>query len=281
MRLAVVQMDVKILDKARNLEKILDRIREAASQGAQTIIFPECALTGYCYDSLDEARPVTEPVPGPSTAMVASLAKELGCTAVVGMLELGNASGSGKQQAPIYNAAAVITPDGILGTYRKIHLPHLGIDRFVAAGDRPFSVFTTPAAKVGVNICYDCSLPEPGRVVKLLGAQLLAIPTNWPLGSGTWQHTCCVRATENHLIVAASDRVGEERGFRFDGHSQIVDLNGKVLAAAGEREETILYAEVDAAEADYNHLVRIPGIYEIDRLADRRPEMYAAVTKPK
>lgn len=272
MKIAVVQMDVKILDKAGNLERILHRLREAAGSGAKIVIFPECALTGYCFESLDEASPVSEPVPGPSTEQLAQAAKQLDCTAVIGMLE--------RAGERVYNAAAVVDPSGVLGTYRKIHLPHIGADRFVAPGDRPFSAFPTAHGKIGVNICYDCSFPEPGRVVKLQGAQLLAIPTNWPMGSDSWPHVPNVRATENHVIVAAADRVGEERGYRFAGHSQIVDFMGKCLAEADEKEETILYADVNLAAADDNQVVRIPGVYQINRIADRRPEMYKPITDP-
>jgi predicted amidohydrolase len=273
MKIAAVQMDIKILDKAANLARILQTFETAAQNGAQIVVFPECALTGYCFESLEEARPLAEPVPGASTQQIAQAAQRLHSTAIVGMLE---ADGD-----KIYNAAAVISPEGILGTHRKIHLPYLGIDRYVAPGDKPFPIFVTPHGKVGVNICYDCTFPESGRVVKLKGAQLLAIPTNFPIGSDSWQHVPNVRATENHLIVVAADRVGEERGFRFAGHSQIVDFLGKVHAEAGETEETILYADVDLAAADQNHIARIPGIYEINRIADRRPEMYSPITSSK
>jgi len=80
-------------------------------------------------------------------------------------------------------------------------------------------------------------------------------------------------------VVVAADRVGEERGFRFAGHSQIVDFSGRVLAEAGETEETIIYGEVDLAAADNNRVVRIPGQWEFDRIAARRPEMYQALTQ--
>ena len=143
---------------------------------------------------------------------------------------------------------------------------------------RPFPVFDTQHGKLGVNICFDCSFPESGRVLKLKGAQLLTIPTNWPAGSDAWAHTCKVRATENHMAVVAADSVGEERGFRFIGHSQIIDYEGRVLAEAGETEETIIRAEVDLAAADRNRVVRVPGQYEFDRMAARRPEMYGAIT---
>jgi len=272
MRVAAVQIDIKILEKDQNLAKVLAHLEAAARAGARIVVFPECALSGYCFSSREEAWPVAETVPGPSTDAIAAAARRLDVTAVVGMLE--------REGERIYNSAAVIGPEGVLGAHRKIHLLHLGIDRFDALGDKPFPVFASRHGKVGVNICYDCSFPESGRVLKLKGAQLLAIPTNWPIGSDSWQHTPKVRATENHMVVVAADRVGEERGFRFSGHSQIVDFGGQVLAEAGDTEETIIYGEVDLAAADSNRVVRVPGQWEFDRIAARRPEMYGPLTAP-
>jgi predicted amidohydrolase len=272
MKVAAVQMDIKILAKERNLDQILNRLEEAASAGAKLIVFPECALSGYCFVSREEAAPLAEEVPGPSTERIWAAARALDCTVVVGLLE--------RAGDRIFNAAAVVTPQGILETYRKLHLPCLGIDWHSAPGDTPFPVFVTPHAKVGISICYDCSFPESGRVLKLKGAQILAIPTNWPLGSDSWQHTPPVRASENHMYVIACDRVGEERGFRFAGHSQIVDCNGTKLAEADETKETILYGEIDPATADHNRVIRQPGKWEYDRIAARRPEMYAPLTDP-
>ena len=272
MKAAAVQMDIKILAKGYNLGQILNRLEQAARAGAKLVVFPECALSGYCFVSREEAAPVAEEVPGPSTETIRAAAEALDCTVVVGLLER-----AGDQ---IFNAAAVVTPQGILGTYRKLHLPCLGIDWHAAPGDKPFPVFDSPHGRIGISICYDCSFPEAGRVLKLKGAQILAIPTNWPLGSDTWQHTPPVRATENHIYVIACDRVGEERGFRFAGHSQIVDCNGTKLAEAGETEETILYGEIDPATADCNRVIREPGKWEFDRVAARRPEMYAPLTDP-
>jgi len=272
MKAAAVQMDVKILDKEHNLDQILSRLEQAAKAGAKLVVFPECALSGYCFVSLEEAAPVAEEVPGPSTEKILAAARRLECTVVVGLLER-----AGEQ---IFNAAAVVTPQGILGTYRKLHLPCIGVDWHTAAGDTPFPVFATPHGKIGISICYDCSFPESGRVLKLKGAQGLVIPTNWPLGSDSWLHTPPVRATENHLHVIACDRVGEERGFRFAGHSQIVDCHGTNLAEADETEETILYADIDPAAADCNRVIRLPGKWEYDRIAARRPEMYTPLTDP-
>jgi predicted amidohydrolase len=272
MKVAAVQMDVKILDKERNLARVLANLEKAARAGAKLVVFPECVLTGYCFRSREETGPVAEEVPGPSTGEIAAAVRSLDCTAILGLLE--------RSADRIYNAAAVIGPEGILGTYRKLHLPCLGIDHFATPGDRPFPVFATSHGRVGITICYDVSIPEAPRILKLKGAQLLAVPTNWPAGSDTWQHTPAVRATENHLHVVAANRVGEERGFRFAGHSQIVDFTGQVHAEAGESEETILYAELDLAAADSNRVVRIPGQWEFDRIAARRPELYGPLIVP-
>ncbi len=271
MKVAAVQMDVKILDKEHNRRNVLSRLEAAARAGAKLVVFPECALTGYCFTGREEAAPLAEEVPGPSTETIQAAAKRLDCTAIVGMLE--------REGEEIYNAAAVASPQGILGTYRKIHLPCLGIDMTATPGNIPFPVFDTPHCRVGVNICYDCSFPESGRILKLKGAQVVAIPTNWPTGSDTWEHTPKVRATENHVHVIAANRVGEERGFRFAGHSQIVDFTGKVHGEGGETEETTLYAELDMEAANVNKVVRVPGKWEFDRIAARRPEMYTAITE--
>ncbi len=273
MKVAAVQMDVKILERDRNLESVLANLETAGRAGSKIVVFPECALTGYCFTSREEAWPLAETIPGPSSEKIAALARKLDCTAVVGLLE--------REGDRIYNSAVVITPTGILGTHRKMHLPSLGIDWFNTLGDRPFNVFKTPHGKIGVNICYDCSFPEAGRVLKLLGAQLLAIPTNWPVGSDSMPHTPQVRASENHLHVVAADRVGEERGFRFAGHSKIVDFLGQVRAEAGDNEETTLYAELDLAGADDNRVVRVRGKWEFDRIAARRPEIYGPITESK
>jgi predicted amidohydrolase len=270
-KVAAVQMDVKIFEKDQNLSRVLEKLETAARAGAKLVVFPECALTGYCFTSIEEAWPLAETVPGPSTEKLAEVSRKLDCTAIVGLLE--------RDGDRLFNAAAVLGPAGLVGAYRKLHMPGLGIDWLNTPGDRPLTVYQTPHGKIGVNICFDCSFPEAGRVLKLKGAQLLAIPTNWPVGSDIWEHTPHVRATENHLHVVAANRVGEERGYRFAGHSIIVDFLGKVLTEAGETEETILYGEVDLAAADVNRVVRRPGTWEIDRMAARRPEMYGPITE--
>jgi predicted amidohydrolase len=273
-KIACVQMDCLLAQQERNLTRVRERLSEAAGQGAQLVIFPECALTGYGYDSKDAAWPHAEPVPGPSTEALAADCKRLGVWAVVGSLE--RVEGTGQ----LFNVAVLIGPAGVAGTYRKVHLPYLGVDRFTTPGDRPFAVHDLGGLKVGMNICYDGSFPEAARCLMLLDADLVVLPTNWPPGAAaTVKFLIPARALENWMYYAACNRVGEEAGFRFIGQSCIVNVNGEALAAADEG-ETVLYADIDPERARNKHLVHAAGRYELHRTLHRRPEMYGALVQP-
>jgi predicted amidohydrolase len=271
--IAAVQMDVAFGDKVANLARIEDRLREAARHGARLVVFPECAVTGYCFESLEEARSVAEPIPGPSVRRLEAVCRETETYAVVGTIEADGPR--------VFNVCVLVGPQGLVGVYRKVHLPHLGLDNFSTPGDQLFRVWQAGGLKLGMNICYDVSFPEASRVLALAGAELIALPTNWPPGAGCVAcYAVNTRAMENHIYYAAVNRVGEERGFRFIGQSRICEPNGNTIAAADETSETILYAEVDPAIARNKHLVRVPGKHEIDRFLDRRPEFYESILAP-
>ena len=271
--IACVQMDCELGKPEANRRKIGARIREATERGAQLVIFPECALTGYCFDSLAEAAQFAEPLDGPSAQAITAACQETGAHVIVGFIE-----GEGEK---FYNAALVVGPHGVAGCYRKTHLPYLGVDRFLTPGDRPFSIFDLPVGKIGVQICYDASFPEAARVLKLLGAELIVLPTNWP--PGAWRTPAFVvntRAQENHVYFAAVNRVGTERGWNFIGRSKVVDCNGDTVSESRGTQEELLLARLDLPTANDNHIVNVAGAYELDRLADRRPELYEPISRP-
>jgi predicted amidohydrolase len=250
------------------------RLHEAAGQGARLVIFPECALTGYCFESRQEAWPCAEPVPGPSTQALAEDCRRLNVWVIAGLLERGG------EQA-VFNACALVGPAGVKATYRKVHLPLLGVDRFTTPGDRPFAVHDLGGLRVGITICYDGSFPESSRVLALLGADLVVLATNWPTGAFTaMKYLVPARALENHVYYAAVNRVGEERGFHFIGHSRVMDCTGEPLAASTDDAETILYADLDPDRPRRKRIVKIPGKYEVDRVGDRRPELYGPLVQP-
>lgn len=273
MKIAGSQMDIALGDKQHNLTRMLDRLREAASNGAELIVFPECALTGYCFESVEAAAPFAESVPGPATEEFTAACRELGVHVVFGLLE-SNAEGG------VFNATALVGPDGLVGSYRKVHLPFLGVDMFSSFGDQQFAVHQAGAAKVGMNICYDAAFPEAARTLALLGADIIALPTNWPPGAeNTAAYTVNSRAMENGVYYIAVNRVGTEAGFTFIGSSRICDPFGSTLAEANRTEETILYADIDLERARNKRFDRAPGLHAIDRIADRRPEMYSALAE--
>jgi predicted amidohydrolase len=272
--IAVAQIDIAFADREQNLARMVRMLAETAAKGAKLTVFPEAALTGYCFDSLDDARPHAEPIPGPSTKRMAGVCRELGVFAVYGLLE----SDGGR----IFNACALVGPEGVVGSYRKIHLPFLGVDRFTTPGDRPFAVHEAAGMRIGMHICYDGGFPESARVMLLLGADLVVLPTNWPPGSECMAgYAVNTRAMENNIYYAACDRVGDERGFRFIGMSKICDPSGRALAEAAHDREEILYAQIDVEKARQKKIIRVPKLHEIDRIRDRRPEMYGEIVKPK
>ena len=256
-KIAAVQMDPKIMEKGGNLDKILLEVKSAASNGADLIVFPECALTGYVFASREEAIPFMETIPGPSTVELAARCRELGVHIIAGLLEI--------DADKCYNAAVLVAPQGLIGKYRKNHLPFLGVDRFIDPGDQPFQVYPTPIGNIGIHICYDCNFPESARVMTLLGADILALPTNWPGGRGkVAKYVINTRAYENKVHLVAVDRVGEERGTKFIGSSEIVDAWGDTLAEASSDNEEIVYAEIGLTDARQKRIILKPGEFEMD-----------------
>ncbi len=272
MRIAAVQMDVTLADVTGNLAKMIGRLRETRAAGAELTIFPECALTGYCFSSIDEARPFAETIPGPSVKTMIAACSELGGYVIFGMLE--------SDGDRVFNALALVGPQGLVGSYRKIHLPFLGVDMYTDFGDRPFAVYEINGVRIGMNICYDGGFPEPARCLALMGADLIVLPTNWPPGAEvTADFAINTRAMENTVYYASIDRVGVERGVSFIGKSRICDPLGKTLAAADHSDEAILYADIDISRSRNKHLVRQPGSNEVNRIADRHPEMYGKLVE--
>jgi predicted amidohydrolase len=265
-RVTVVQFAPRI----GAIEGNTDRVAAALRDGL--VIFPECALTGYAFDCRADAMRAARTIPGPETDRIAATCRKLGAWAIVGTLE--------RSEGRLFNSAAIVGPEGTIGVYRKTHRPHLGADRFAEPGDLGLPVFDLPFARIGVLICYDLSFPEAARVLKLRGAQLLCVPTNWPQEAQvSCLHGPVVRAQENHIFVATADRTGEEGGFRFRGESRICDCDGRVLAMAG-RDEAVIEALVEPQQADRNRVVNRPGVYELDRIAHRRPDLYGPIVEP-
>jgi predicted amidohydrolase len=267
-----IQFDPKIGLVRENRVRILGLIDEAVAQGAKLVVFPECALSGYVFDDIDEARLASERVPGPSTQALAATCKELGVYAIVGMLEDAGET--------IYNSAVLCWPQGIVGIYRKTHLPFLGVDKMTGLGPDPYRVFDTPFGRIGMLICYDLRFPEAARCLALDGADIIAVPTNWPQGADVAPDLIApTRALENRVFIVAVNRAGTERGASFIGKSQIIDPSGRRLALAQTTDEAILTATFDPTLARQKRLIVEPGVFEMDTVGDRRPELYRRIVE--
>jgi predicted amidohydrolase len=274
MLIACIQTDVTFADVPANLHRVLQWIEKAGEEGADLVVLPECMLSGYAYDSREDALPHALAINDPLFSDIASAAAAKNLHLTLGFLE--------RSEDRLFNAAALIGPRGVIGRYRKIHLPHLGIDRFVNRGDIPYEVHGAGDVRVGLAICYDSSFPEPMRVLALAGADVIALGTNWPNEAArTAEVVPPARSMENHLFFVAANRVGEENGFGFCGRSSICGPDGVVLAKTDGVNELILYAEVDPADARNKRIERTAGKHAIHRFNDRRPEFYADLAAPR
>ena len=272
-KIAGVQMDIAFADVEANLNKIHDRLKQTTSADAALTVFPECTTTGYCFASFEEAFEYSQDPQGDSIKQVCEMCVDLKTSTVFGFLERSDDN-------RLYNSVALVTASGVAGCYRKIHLPLLGVDRFTTPGTCADAVFAAGDLKVGLNICYDSSFPEAARSLALAGADVIALPTNWPPGSGrVADFIPNARALENNVYYMSVNRVGTERGFEFIGKSKICDPKGGVLASADHADEEILYATIDPAEARQKHLIAIPGQHEVHRFNDRQPSTYHLLTR--
>ncbi|MGJ7566854.1 nitrilase family protein [Variovorax sp. GB1R11] len=267
---ASVQMAPRVGHTAANVERSVRLIEEAAAQGASIVVLPELASSGYVFASRAEAFSLAEPVPdGPSTQAWAEAAQRCKVHVVAGIAE--------RAGDRLYNAAAVLGPNGWLGTYRKLHLwgdEHL----FFESGDKGLPVFHTELGRLGVLICYDGWFPETYRLLAMQGVDIVCMPTNWvpmpeqPADRPAMATTLAMaNAHSNGLNIVCANRVGTERGQPFVGQSLIVGAQGWPLAGPASHDaEEILYARINLkASRRARHLNAFNDV-----LRDRRDDIY-------
>lgn len=271
---AAVQMDCRLADPTHNRAAVVEQVRAAAKAGAKLIAFPECIITGYSFKDRESILPLAETLPGPTTEALTPVCREFNVHAVVGMVELEKSTGR------VFNACALVGPQGFIAGYRKAHLPCMGLDRFMDKGDRPFTVHDIGGLKVGLAICFDGSFPESSRLLTLAGADIIVLPTNWATQAQKMADLICrVRALENHVYFMPINRTGDEGGFHFIGLSGIVDCAGDFINRAEHDRPAIVTAEIDPQVARNKHVIHCAGEYEIDRINWRRPDLYGPLVE--
>ena len=260
---ALAQISCKVGDKKHNINVMKRNIKRAKEKGANLVIFPELSLTGYL--NRDLAYELAEPIPGSSIHSLEEIAKKEKIHIVFGMPEK-----SEKAHAVLYNTAVLLGPDGLIGKYRKMHLPTHSVfeeKRYFRLGyEAP--VFETELGKMGLTICYDMFFPEISRLLRLKGSQLIiCISASPAVRSRFFEVFTAARALENTVFLAYVNLVGVEDGLQFWGGSRIIAPDGSIPAKAKYDEEdlvigTIDYADLERAEAF------------VPTLRDLRPELF-------
>jgi N-carbamoylputrescine amidase len=248
-------------DKDVNLSRSIDKIRMAASDGADLVVLQELHAGPYFCQSEDTAYfDMAEPVPGPSSELLGAVARECGIVLVASLFE--------KRAAGLYhNTAVVFEKDGtIAGTYRKMHIPDdpAYYEKFYfTPGDLGFNPVDTSAGRLGVLVCWDQWYPEAARLMALAGAEILIYPTaiGWDPAdteeekerqTEAWITIQRSHAVANGIPLLSVNRVGFEpahvpsgKGIQFWGRSFAAGCQGEILALAGRQKEEILLADID------------------------------------
>ncbi|HEV2639557.1 MAG TPA: nitrilase-related carbon-nitrogen hydrolase [Actinocrinis sp.] len=263
-RIVCRQLAPRLTDLAANHGQIVRTIAEATGSGADILVLPELATSGYVFQTEAEvdscALSATDPLLGQWAEAVRG-----GSVVVCGFAERG-------EDGRFYNSAAVVDATGVLAVYRKAHL----WDReklFFTPGSAPPPIVPTVFGRIGVLICYDLEFPEYTRQVALGGADLIAVPTNWPYverpeGERAPEVLIAQAAARvNRLGIACCDRSGTERGQKWTEGTSIIDQDGWLVAAAGSgpeaRADLDLTLARDKVISPHNHLFE-----------DRRTDLY-------
>lgn len=269
-RVAAVQLAPVVGRLADNQDAASTAIAASIRAGADIIVLPELATSGYVFESVEEARSVALRADSELFGDWAKLASERAGTVVVaGFAELGT-------DGVLYNSAAVVDASGLLGVYRKVHLWDQE-KRFFQPGAAAPLVVDTVHGRVGVMICYDLEFPEWTRLAALSGVDILAVPTNWPLvdrpaGERVPEVQIGMAAARvNRMAVACADRSGTERGVEWSEATTIIGADGWIVDAVGAGLGTA-WAEIDVAASRDKRLTDLSHVFD-----DRRPGLYAAL----
>ena len=257
-------------DRAANQAKAVTAIATSAAAGADIIVLPELVLSGYMFQTPQEARGLAI---CPDDAILAEWAEASGGAGLVvgGFPELG-------EDGNLYNSAALLNRGGIIAIYRKVHLWDQEKLVFTPGLQAP-PIVDTPVGRIGVLICYDLEFPELTRGIALGGADLIAAPTNWPYetrpeGDRPPAVTIAQAAARvSRIPIACCDRSGTERGQVWNQGTSIIDHEGFVVATATGIDD-VATAEIDLLAGRDKTITPLCDAY-----GDRRPEVYAQMNQ--
>lgn len=277
-RVSLVQLSTEPLDPAANAARMAEFVeREAAEHGAELVVFPELASTGYVRppqdrEFVDRLYEASELIPGPTTERLGAAARAAGVHVIAGI----------SQRHPrvpevLYNSAALIGPHGdVIGVHHKAHACQEEKEYYVA-GDTA-DVHDTELGAIALNLCYDVRFPELARIQMLKGAEIIVSlwasavqPGKVP--SDSIVQRCATRAMENAVFFMGCNRTGTDGDRVFYGRSAIAAPSGDILASSSTDREEAVRAVMNAADLAAQR--RYLTVFR-----DRRPDLYGLITEP-
>ncbi len=259
MKIGYLQYNPEFGNLIKNRENMAARLEKAQ---ADIVVLPELATSGYFFSSRKEAEEFSETIPGPSTDMFLKLAQKTGTNFIFGMPE--------KTGKGIYNSAILVTPDGLGGVYRKVHLFFHEKDYFLPG--ESFPLFEIKGVKVGILVCFDHMFAEAARTLTIKGAQIICHPSNLVLPE-YGQLTTRVRALENRVFWILANRFGTEtkgnKHLTYTGESQIVSPGGEIIHKAPAKEEDLYITEIAPEDALNKNVTELNNLFK-----DRKPRLY-------
>lgn len=259
MKIGYVQTRPVFKDKERNFRQVADLLGGAE---ADLVVLPELFATGYTFETKREAESLAEDTAGRTVAFLRELARGIGGAAAGGFIEA--------EGGFLYNSAALVTSNGLVDCYRKIHLFNKEKIWFDPGNRKPRSV-DIGGARIGMMICFDWIFPEIARTLTLQGVEIIAHPANLVLPF--CQDAMITRCLENRIFAVTANRIGLEHhgedSFQFTGRSQITGCAGEVLARARKDRCSSAFVDVDVRRAQNKRI----NPYN-DLLVDRKPDRY-------
>jgi len=263
-RIAAVMMNCPVGRVQNNLDRMAGWVQTAKKQAADLVCFPEMNVTGY--STRDEIKDSTDAVPGPISQFILAMAREFKIVILAGMAEEDS-------QGCVFASHLVVTPQGVAGIYRKIHIAPPEGNVFTAGNTIP--VFEINGLKLGIQLCYDVHFPELSTRMAIDGADVIFMPHASPRGTPqqkftSWMRHLPARAFDNGLYVVACNQTGDnQNGLNFPGLSVILDPAGRIITKDTAGKEDMVVADLKAEE-----LEKVRGHRMRYFLPNRRTDLY-------
>ena len=257
MKLAQIQFSPLLGEMEHNTAEV--KRLTGKCKGSNLIILPELSDTGYNFSDKKHALTISKPIDkNPLVAMLLEQSIKLKTHIVTGICE--------KKGNKLYNSSLIISPEGILGKYRKIHLFFNERDIF-EEGEGGLKIFDIDGYRLGMLICFDYLFPDIWRVTAQKGADIIAHPSN--LVTYNAFKVVPALAIMNKVFIATTNRIGSDGNLIFAGKSFICNPSGDIISEASQLNEEILFSEIDTSISHNKMITERNHVFD-----DRRPGKY-------